>query len=599
MQAVPAREGVGVSAAPPVARGRQATFVLLTMLSAAALVFAATSGVTAAIPSIARSLNASQSDVQFIADAFPVVLGALVLPAGGLLDRYGRRRGMLWGLALFGAAHVWSAIAGSPLEMIASRGLAGAGAALVLPGTLATLAAVMPAEERGRAVALWAGGVMTGGAIGLLLTGAAIEVASWRSSFLLMGVLGLVTLAATARYAPETFDPEHARIDPPGALFAAVAIGSLVLAIIELPVRSLADPLVLGALCAGALALGAFVRWELRAPRPLLDVRLFGRPSFAIGTVSLVLVFGAGYGWFFLSFQYSSVVLGYTPLLSGVALVPSAFSVIPLAMLGPSLAARHGRGPVIAVGLLVMSAGAVVMLAVSTAAAIVPMAAGFFVFAGGIGLASTPPTDAIIEALPPAEQGVASAVNDASREIGAAVGIAVLGSLFNAGYRGRVDHLLAGAPHPLLEAVRSSPGAVEQLARLHPAVGHAVREGVLAGWQVAFAGTAVSMALGALFILAWSRRARATAVHAAAATRAPEGLLPALQLARQRHGVLVAVRFSDGCDRWAVLEQGEAIAAFPPLPGDLAAAMRAPATACSPALSVDQVEAALGGAAVR
>jgi MFS family permease len=468
--------------------------------------------------------------------------------------------------------------------------MAGAGAALVLPGTLATLSAVLPDEQRGRAVALWAAGVMIGGALGLLTTGAAIQAGSWRTSFLVMAGLGVLALLATARCVPETFDPEHATVDPPGAGFAFLAIGGLVLGIVELPSRSIHDPLVIGGLLVGLVGLAGFVWWELRARRPLLDLRLFARPSFAIGTVALVIVYGVAFGWYFLSFQYSSLVLGYSPLLAGVCLLPTAFSVIPLAMTSPRLARARGRGRIIAAGLVVMAGGAVVLIAVSSAQEVVPLAAGYIVFGAGIGLSCTPPTEAIIEALPAAEQGVASAVNDAAREIGAALGIAVLGSLFDQGYRSRVEHLLARAPAALRAA--ATHGTTAGLNHTEAAQAtEVVRHGVIAGWQLAFAGSAVALLLGALLVHVWSRRAD----RAPAAAPRPlgwDGLEEALRFARRTDGALALVRFAEGQDRWMVFHAERPVAAFPPLPGELPEALDGHER--SPLLSVDQLDAALG-----
>lgn len=597
------------------------TMTSFAVLGAAGLTFATTTNVTIGLPEIARDLEASQSEVQFIQDVYMVVLGALVLPAGALLDRYGRRRGMLWGLAILAVCQLWSALAGSPAELILSRCLAGAGAALVLPGTLATITAITPRSERGRAVALWAGCTMLGAGVGILVGGGCVELGSWELSSVVVAALSVVTLLVVAAAVPETYDPEDANVDPVGALLAFVGLGALTIAVIELPVRSLDHPVVLGGFLVGLAFVSAFVRWELHTPRPMIDLRLFSDPNFAVGVLTIFLVFFGGYGWFFLCFLYTAFVLDYGPLISGVALVPFLLMLIPAALAGPKVAARFGRRSVMAGSLVAMAAGVAILALFGGAEAYVPISVGFCIFGIGVGLGQGPPTEAIIEAIPDHQQGVASAVNDCAREIGGAFGVALMGSLFNFGYRGEVDEALGATDDSLTETVEVGPAVGTELAShggaLDARIGEAVHQSVVVGWETAFAVAVGLFLLFALVIHYWPGR---TAALDAAATREPEPVptapalapvripdpplwdpapsvvapkpdarprLPALprvadpvalgqavRFAEQTNGAVALVQYADGPERWTVFLGGEAIAAFPVFAGDLAGALR-------------------------
>jgi MFS family permease len=494
---------------------RAPTRALATMLFASGLVFASTTSVTAALPQIGRSLQATQAQVGLMADAYPVILAALVLPGGGLLDRRGRRRGMVLGLLALAASQAACASAGTPGVLMLGRCISGVAAAIVLPGTLATITAVMPAQRRSRAVAAWTGGVMLGASLGMLLGGAAVDVASWQVSFLVIGALALLAAGATVAMVPETSEPGAARADLLGAVLCSLAIGGLVLGTIELPARSISDPLVLGALLAGTLALIALIVWELHTSSPLLDLRLFAQRPFAVGNAALVVLYATVFGWFFLAFQYFAYVRGYGAIHTGIALLPCVIGVIPLSLAATRIAQRLGRGRVIAGALVTVGAGTTLMALAADTRASWWLALAFLVFGLGVGLGSTPPTDAIIEALPPARQGIASAINDAAREIGAALGIAVLASVFNAGYRARTAALLHHTRLAFAGAIKDTPSAVLHLpttsAATHARIAAIARDGVITGWRDAFIATTIILWLLVPLILRWDRPARATA----------------------------------------------------------------------------------------
>jgi predicted MFS family arabinose efflux permease len=349
--------------------------------------------------------------------------------------------------------------------------------------------------------------MMLGGLFGVVIGGVCVTVAWWGSIFVVSGVSAVLCLALAVVATPETRDPEHSNLDPVGALLSIVGIGALVLGITEGPVRGWTDPLTAGALALGPVVLGAFAVWELRNPRPMLDLRLFRDRSFSCGTAAVFLAFLASYGWFFMVIQYEAFVLGYDALDIGFSMVAPCVLLIPLAVLGPGLAARHGRRAALALGLGGMAAGAAVMAALAGDGywTLVPP---FAVFLGGLGLLGGPATEAIVESLPPARQGIASAVNDVARELGAAIGIAVVGSTFNMAYRARVGELLGSAGEPLRETVRSSPAAglaaAGEAGKAGPGVAETVRHGVISGWSATWVLVAVLCLAGGAFVAARS-----------------------------------------------------------------------------------------------
>lgn len=479
--------------------------ILVATCGSSVLVMATTAAGTGILPVLARDLQPSQTEIQWIGDSYPLVLAALLLPAGSLLDRYGRKRGLVAGLAILAVALAFAGMADSPAPLILARALAGVGAALAFPATLATISNVIPEERRGSAVGLWAATAVSGGLLGILLAGGLTEFAWWGSVFLALAALTVLCLIVTVLVVPETSDPEHANLDPLGALASVVAIGALVFAVTEGPVHGWTDGRVVGVALVGLLAGAAFVAWELRTSRPLVDLRLFRNPSVATSSVALFLMFFGIYGWFYLCFQYESFVFGWSPFKTALGFLPLGVAVLVTAPFAPAIARRRGRRLVISTALGISAAGYALMALLGGAADYGVLGPAFLVLGLGVGVGCTPPTEAILEALPPAQQGVASAINDTARELGAAVGIAVIGSAFNAGYRESVGDALAAVPAPLAEAIRSSPaagfGALAQAGVQAPVeLAQVIRDGVVSGWGVAFVVTATVTAAATVYV---------------------------------------------------------------------------------------------------
>jgi len=487
----------------PISPGRR-TAVLVTMLLALVLVVAGVSMMAVAIPSLTAALGASPTDTQWIVDGYTVALAALLLPAGAFGDRFGRRRALILGIAIFGVASAASALSGSASTLIGWRVLTGVGAALIMPGTLSTITSVFPPEERARAVGVWAGFAGAGGILGMLVGGALLEQWWWGSIFVVSAVLAVAALIATIAAVPETREGEHVNLDPLGALLSVLAIGALVLGIIEGPSRGWTDPVTLVGVIGGVIAGFLFVGWELRTPAPLLDPRLFKLRGFATGSASLFLQFFAIFGFFFISLQYLQLVLGYGTLKSAFALMPIAVVMMPLSTVAASLAERYGQRIIGAAGLMISAVGFVIIATMSTTSSYWELLIALVIIGSGTALAMTPATNAIVGSLPRAKQGVASAVNDTARELGSAFGIAILGSAFNSGYRNHIDGHLHGLPPAARAAAHEAPSAAIAVAHKLGASGDslaaAARDAFMVGSRYAMYMGAVLLVVGAVFV---------------------------------------------------------------------------------------------------
>ncbi|MEW6474383.1 MAG: MFS transporter [Actinomycetota bacterium] len=475
------------------------------MCLAVMLVVGGMTSLNLALPDIGLGLGADQAELQWIVDGYALTLSALVLPGGALGDRFGRKHMMLLGLLTLLAALAWGAGAGSPVELLGARMLAGAGAALVFPATLSTITAVFPADRRGLGIALWAASATIGGIVGLIGSGALVESYWWGSVFVATGAVAVATLVLTAALVPNSADPDHAHLDPLGAVLSAAAVGGLVLGVTEGPVRGWSDRLTMAGLATGIIAAAGFIRWELHSRRPLLDVRVFAHRGFAAGAVAVATQFFAVFGLMFLTVQYLSFVLGYGQLESGVALAPLGALCVPAALLAEPLTRRYGRGRISAAGMAITALGTLVLVPMSTASSYWQLCAGLLVISAGFGLAATPATAAIVGALPAAKQGVASAINDVSRELGGALGIAAIGSAFNGPYRATIA-ASAAIPTQLSGLAKDSVAAgLHTAAGLGPAGGpmaNAVRNAFMHGWGIAMTTAAAALIAGAVLVAA-------------------------------------------------------------------------------------------------
>jgi EmrB/QacA subfamily drug resistance transporter len=380
-----------------------------------------------------------------------------------------------------------SAVADSGGQLIVFRALTGIGGALIMPGTLSTITSVFPAEERARAVGIWAGFAAAGGTLGMLAAGWLLGFTSWSAIFVLTAIVSAITFVVVLAVVPSSRSAEHVGLDPLGAVLSALSIGSLVLGIIEGPMRGWSHPLTVTALIAGIVLGVAFVRWELRTPHPLLDPRLFRHRGFATGSAAMLVLFLVLFGLFLVVLQYLQLLLDYSALGAAVALLPMTFVMLPISTSAAPLSERYGQRLVGGTGLAVSAVGALAFAMLDESSGFGPLLLAQVLLAIGIGLAMTPATNAIVSSLPPAKQGVASAVNDTTREIGTALGIAIMGSMFTSGYRSGLSGHLDGLPADVVDQAREAPGlaldAANDLGSRGDALAGAARDAFTSGMR--------------------------------------------------------------------------------------------------------------------
>lgn len=496
------------TAAAAVDDPRRRRAVLIAVCVALMAVIASVSGLNVAQPDLAVAFDASQSTVLWIINIYTLVLAALLLPLGALGDRWGRRPVLLTGLVVFGVAGAAAGLAPSAEVMLAARLLSGVGAAMIMPVTLAVITSTFPEGERGRAIGVWTGVAGGGGVLGMFLSAALVDVASWRWLFVLPVALVVAAVAMTLRSVPDSRDASRHRFDTVGSLTSVVAVVGIIFALQEGAERGFTAPVTLLSLLVGVIAAAGFVAWELRGHAPLLDVRLFRERGLASGSVALLVVFGVQAGIFVVLFPYFQAVLGWSGLLSTLALMPMALLMMVTSGLAPRVAERVGSRSTMAAGIAVGGAGLALMAGfVSVGGGYVSVLPGMLAMGVGMGLTMTPSTEAITSALPRERQGVASALNDVTREFGTALGVAVLGSLLTAGYRdaigGRLDGVPQRAADPAREGIANALEAAPQAgSHAHDLVRDA-QQSFVDGWQQAmWAGVAV---MAVLFVFVVTR----------------------------------------------------------------------------------------------
>jgi DHA2 family multidrug resistance protein-like MFS transporter len=474
-----------------------------------------------------HGLGATQSQLEWAINSYTLVFAGLLFSWGVLGDRWGRRRVLLVGMMLFGLASLASAYAQNPGQLIGARALMGIGGAAVLPATLSIISNVFEPRERARAIGTWAGAVGLAVAIGPILGGLLLEHFWWGSVFLINVPVVLVGIVAIRTIVPESRDPRPARIDAAGVLLSIAGLVALVYGIVDAGEHGFDRVAPWAWMGAGALVLAMFIAIERRSSHPAMDVRLFRDPRFTAAVGATFLVFFAGMGTFFFSSFYLQLVRGYTPLASGAMLVPFAAAQLIFAPRSAALVRRFGPRAVCAAGLALV-ASAVAGLA--TLGADTPIwVFGVLMFVQGTGMANVmpPATESIMSSLPREKAGVGSAVGNTFRQVGGALGVAVLGSLISGVYRDRMAAATAALPRPAAEAAQESvAGGHAVAARLGAAgrglAGAADQAFLHAMHGAALAASAVALA-GVVVVLLWlPRRSDLTPGAARAAGQALE-----------------------------------------------------------------------------
>ena len=462
--------------------------------------------VNVALPTLSRGLGADTAQLQWIVDAYTLVMSGLLLSAGSLGDRYGRRGCLSLGLALFAITSGVAAQVNSVDALIAARAAEGVGAAVIFPTTLGLITNIfIDPVLRAKAIGLWAAMVGVGVAVGPISGGWLLEHFWWGAIFLVNIPIALVAIIGGILFVPTSRDPAAPRVDGPGLVLSAAGVTALVYTVIEAPTWGWTSTRTATGFTVAAAILAGFAVWERRSTHPMLDVSVFLNPRFSGGSLAVTAGFLTLFGFIFVITQYFQFIKDYTAFQTGVRLLPVAASIALASILGPRLVQRVGTTVVVAVGLAVFAAGLVWASTAEVATNYGEIEMQMLLLGGGLGLTTAPATEAIMGSLSADKAGVGSAVNDTTRELGGTLGVAIAGSVFASVYAGRLGtaSVLAGLPTQVSSAMRRSMAVAHEVIRQLPAqqaaavraaVNHAFLDGLRISTLVC-AGIAVSAAV--------------------------------------------------------------------------------------------------------
>jgi EmrB/QacA subfamily drug resistance transporter len=466
-----------------------------------------------ALPTIQRTFAATASDLQWMVDAYVLVFAGLLLTMGALGDRFGRARALQAGLILFALSSFSASFATEVSHLIAARVAMGIGGALIMPSTLSVIANVFDRDERAKAITIWAGVSGLGIGLGPLVGGLLIENFAWSSVFLINVPIAILALLLGLVLVPESRDPSGASLDLPGAILSIGAVGALVYAIIEAPGTGWTDPLILGMFGAAAVLGLAFAWRETHTDAPMLELSLFRNPRFTAGAGAIALTFFAMFGMIFGLTQYLQFVLGKTALEAGALMVSLAFGIPIGARISLKAVAHAGTNKVMGGG-LVLVALILLSLTLWTPTTDTWIVSGtLFVLAIAMANVMAPGTSAVMGAVPEAKAGVGSAMNDLLRQLGGALGVAVIGSVINTAYREGMADVVTGLPAQAAQAAGDSVGAAVAIAAR---VGGPAGDALAAAARVSFVdalmpaaiiAAAIALATAALVVRAMPARA--------------------------------------------------------------------------------------------
>jgi EmrB/QacA subfamily drug resistance transporter len=399
---------------------------------------------TIAIPSLIRDLGADTADIQWIIDSYILVFAGLLLTAGSLSDRHGRRRGLVVGLAVFGGASVLATLCQTSGQLIAVRGLMGVGAAFLMPGTLSILTTVFDEGERKKAIAIWSSVLMLGALGGPAFGGLLLQHFWWGSVFLMNIPIAVLGIVAALLVIPESRGPAT-RPDVLGALLSTAGMTALVWGVISSAKDGWSSPQTVGGFAGATVALTAFAVWERRVAQPMLPLALFRDRNFGGASLSIVLLSFSTGGVLLALTQYLQFVLGYGPMRAGLAFIPMLVTAVAFNGIGVVVDKRLGTRVALGAGLLLMAAGFAVLASIGPADGYARLAVALTVIGAGSGTAGPAAYGTLLAALPPERAGVGSAVNDTVQQVGAALSVAVLGSVLTAAYRAAMPGDVTGA----------------------------------------------------------------------------------------------------------------------------------------------------------
>ncbi|MDF2259185.1 MFS transporter [Streptantibioticus ferralitis] len=431
------------STAPPLPTAKPRA-VVLAMCACVLVTQSLVAAINLAIPKLSASgLHPSSAQLLWIVDAYVIVFAGLLIPAGALGDRFGRKGALLSGLAVFTAGAAGCALAPNVPVLLAARAVCGLGAALVLPGTMALLLYAVPLERRGAAVASWSSAIAVGGVLGNAGGALMLQYLPWQGLFWMYVPLGTALLAFSARSAPRV--PRHdTALDLPGSGLLILGCVALLYGIIEGPALGWGSAATLGAFALATALLAVFVRHELRVAAPLLDPRLFRLPRVRAGALGVAAAFFGMFALFYVNAQFLQYVKGFSALRAGFAVLPLAFGMMVVTQRSMRWAARIGTAATVAAG-LVSIAGGLLLLSTADSSTPYPLYACYMLLlAFGAGTAMPSLSHAIVTSLPQRQAGVGSALNTAARELGTALGVAAVGTALSTGFASRLPASLAG-----------------------------------------------------------------------------------------------------------------------------------------------------------
>lgn len=415
--------------------------------------------VNTALPAISRDLGASTSTLQWVIDSYTLILAGLLLLGGTVGDRFGRRQWMAIGMSVFGVAAVGAAFSTSAESLIAFRALQGVGAALVMPATLSILTDVFAREERAKAIGIWTGVGGLGIGMGPAIGGYLVDEFSWSAVFLMHVPVVLLALAGLFFLVPNSRDERKRKLDLPGGLLATGGLLALGYAIIQGAEAGWGSAEIVGSFTSAVALLAAFVLVELRSAEPMLPLQFFRRKDFTGGVLIIGLIFFAMFVTFFFLTQYFQLVQGRSAFEAGLLIVIPATGMMVGAPIAGLLVKRIGPRMLLLGAISSMVAGMALFLRLEVDTGTLQIAISLFTFGVGSGMAMAPLTDTVMAAVPVNDAGVGSAANDVSRELGAALGIAIVGSLANTIYRGNVEEALDGTVSPaVVESAKEGVG---------------------------------------------------------------------------------------------------------------------------------------------
>ena len=464
-----------------------------------------------ALPTLVRDLNATSSDLQWIVDAYIIVFAGLLLAAGSLADRIGRKRTFLAGLAVFAAGSAWAAFSGDVDTLIAARASMGVGGALMIPSTLSIISNMFadPAERQ-RAIAVWAGTSGVGVALGPIIGGLLLARFWWGSVFLINVPIAAAGLLAAVWLVPDSKSASAKAPDLAGAILSVAGIGMILWSIIEAPARGWSSPLVVAAGAGGLAVLAVFAAWERITTHPMLNLAFFRQRSFSAAIPAVAAVTFGLYGALFVLTQFMQFLLGYTPPQAGIRVLPAAAAVVVIAPASALLVRTIGTKLTMAAGLALIAAGLWQISGATVTTTFAGTVVGMVLLGAGAGLAIPTATGSVIGSVPESDSGVASATNTTAIQLGGALGVAVVGSLLATRYQDTMTAALAGQhlSHTAMTAIQSSlGGALAVAARAGGAAGRLLallaRTAFVNGMDLGLLTGAVVAIAGCLLVLVW------------------------------------------------------------------------------------------------